>query len=61
MRVNPPPEVCEQCKKTPAWERLKGPDQLVRLADGRTVRRRGQGWVCNFCGHTLPISHEAWS
>jgi len=61
MRVNPPPRVCEQCKKIPAWERLRGPDQQVRLADGRVVLRRGQGWVCILCGHTVPISHEAWT
>jgi hypothetical protein len=61
MRVNPPPVICDQCKQMPAWERLHGPDQQVRLKDGRTVTRRGQGWVCTRCGHTIPISFEAWT
>jgi hypothetical protein len=61
MKANPPPPTCDQCKKMPNWERLKGPDQQVRLKDGRIVLRRGQGWVCPLCGHTVPISFEAWT
>lgn len=59
MRANPPPPTCDQCKRMPSWVRLMGPDQEVLLDDGRIVRRRGQGWVCNFCGHTVPISFES--
>ncbi|TMF55616.1 MAG: hypothetical protein E6I22_07095 [Chloroflexi bacterium] len=61
MKANAPPTVCDQCKRMPHWERLRGPDQQVRLADGRMVLRRGQGWVCTRCGHTIPISFEAYS
>jgi rubrerythrin len=45
----------------PRWERLAGPDQEVTLDDGRIVLRRGQVWVCTHCGHSTPVSFEAWT
>jgi rubrerythrin len=45
----------------PRWERINGPDQTVRLEDGRQVVRRGQVWVCTRCGHQVPVSFEAWT
>ena len=26
--------------------------------DGRVVSRRGRGWACRRCGHTVPLSRE---
>lgn len=45
----------------PDWVRLTGPDQEVTLDDGRIVVRRGQVWVCPHCGHSTPVSFEAWT
>ena len=61
MKANPPPTICDQCKHMPRWERIHGPDQSVRLEDGRQVVRRGQVWVCTHCGHQVPVSFEAWT
>ena len=72
MLVNPPPDVCDSCKRVAragfgtglaagdpaAWIALEGPDTLVTLDDGRTAARRGRGWVCRRCGHTIPVSRE---
>ena len=72
MLVNPPPDRCDSCKRVaragvgtglaagdPAsWILLDGPDTLVTLDDGRTATRRGRGWVCRNCGHTVPMSRE---
>jgi hypothetical protein len=41
-----------------AWHLLDGPDTLVTLDGGRTAARRGHGWVCRRCGHTVPMSRE---
>ncbi len=46
MKLNPPPAICDQCKHLPRWEHISGPDQSVKLEDGRQVVRRGQVWVC---------------
>ncbi len=61
VKTNPPPPTCDQCKHMPRWERINGPDQSVRLEDGRDVIRRGQVWVCTHCGHQVPVSFEAWT
>jgi hypothetical protein len=61
MKANPPPTICDQCKRMPNWERLTGPDREVTLDDGRIVVRRGQVWVCPHCGHSTPVSFEAWT
>jgi hypothetical protein len=73
MLVNPPPDRCDSCKRVArapgvgtglaagdpaAWILLEGPDTLVTLDDGRTSMRRGKGWVCRRCGHTVPTSRE---
>jgi len=72
MLVNPPPDRCDSCKRVAragvgtglaagdpaAWILLDGPDTLVTLDGGGTVTRRGRGWVCRSCGHTVPISRE---
>jgi ribosomal protein L37AE/L43A len=61
MKANPPPPTCDQCKRMPRWERLTGPDHEVHLDDARIVLRRGQVWVCTHCGHSTPVSFEAWT
>jgi hypothetical protein len=53
--------MCDQCKHLPRWEHVSGPDQSVKLEDGRQVVRRGQVWVCTHCGHQVPVSFEAWT
>ena len=74
MLVNPPPAQCDSCKRVAragfgmgiglcagdpaAWIPLYGPDESVTLDDGRVVSRRGRGWVCRRCGHTVPLSRE---
>ncbi len=72
MLVNPPPDRCDSCKRVAragvgtglaagdpaAWILLDGPDTLVTLDEGRTSMRRGRGWVCRRCGHTVPVSCE---
>lgn len=72
MLVNPPPDRCDSCQRVAragvgtglaagdpaAWILLDGPDTLVTLDDGRTSMRRGRGWVCRRCGHTVPVSCE---
>jgi len=61
VKLNPPPTICDQCKHMPRWEHVSGPDQSVRLEDGRSVMRRGQVWVYTHCGHQVPVSFEAWT
>ena len=72
MLVNPPPDTCDRCKRvaragfgtglaagdTGSWIALEGPDTIITLDDGRTTARRGRGWVCRRCGHTVPLSRE---
>lgn len=72
MLVNPPPDRCDSCKRVAragfgtglcagdpaAWIPLYGPDAIVTLDDGRSVARRGRGWACRRCGHTVPLSRE---
>ena len=72
MLLNPPPDRCDSCKRVArsglgtglaagdpaAWVLLDGPDTVVTLDDGRTAMRRGRGWVCRRCGHTVPVSRE---
>jgi hypothetical protein len=72
MLVNPPPDRCDNCKRTAragfgtglaagdpaAWIALGGPPTHVTLDDGRSVFRQGRGWVCRRCGHTVPLSRE---
>lgn len=72
MLANPPPHRCEGCGRTTrgveanapasgdprAWVLLAGPDTTVTLDDGRAVARRGHGWVCRSCGHTVPLARE---
>lgn len=72
MLVNPPPDTCDGCKRVAragygtglaagdpaAWIALPGPETWVTLDDGRSVWRRGRGWVCRRCGHTVPVSRE---
>jgi len=72
MLVNAPPSRCEACGRSThgslgsglaagdvnAWILLEGPDTEVTLDDGRSTPRRGRGWVCRTCGHTVPLSRE---
>jgi hypothetical protein len=59
MLYNPPPDTCDHCKQRAAeWRLVDGPDQMVRLSDGREVTRRGRVYVCAECGHTVPVSSE---
>jgi hypothetical protein len=72
MLFNSPPFRCEGCGRTTkgrepnapaagdpsAWWLLDGPDVLITLDDGRSVARRGHGWACRRCGHTVPLSRE---
>ncbi|TMC48185.1 MAG: hypothetical protein E6J14_12870 [Chloroflexi bacterium] len=72
MLVNPPPDRCESCGRVThagsgfgiaagdpgAWLPLEGPETNLTLDNGITVTRRGRGWVCRACGHTVPASRE---
>ena len=72
MLVNPPPDRCDSCGRVrrgthgtglaagdpAAWVALPGDDVTVTLDDGRILQRRGRGWVCRACGHTVPLSRE---
>lgn len=72
MLVNPPPSRCERCGRTTtgadgcgpaagdpaAWILLEGPEVTISLDDGRRTSRRGRGWACRSCGHTVLLSRE---
>jgi hypothetical protein len=72
MLVNPPPDRCQSCHRparaepgtalTPgdrdAWIALEGPEVILTLEGGAVAVRRGRGWVCRRCGHTVPVSRE---
>jgi hypothetical protein len=72
MLVNPPPDRCEGCSRgsraapgaavsagdRDAWIALDGPEVSLTLESGAVVERRGRGWVCRRCGHTVPVSRE---
>jgi hypothetical protein len=72
MLVNPPPHRCESCNRVAragpaaalsagdleAWIALEGPQVSLTLESGAVVERRGRGWVCRRCGHTVPVSRE---
>jgi hypothetical protein len=72
MLVNPPPDRCESCHRVArpepgaadstgdgdAWIALEGPQVSLTLESGAVVERRGRGWVCRRCGHTVPVSRE---